>query len=392
MDSFSPAAPIDRRDVLAGRVQELGALMEVLHQRGQHAVIYGERGVGKTSLATVAAEIARAEERCFAAHVICDSTDDYGSIWQKIFEEILILVEDEEADAARLLRADKALTPNEVRLGMRQLTANAPAIVFVDEFDKVTDSRPRQLMADTIKVLSDQAVRATVVPVGVASSVTDLIDHHPSIDRALVQVEMKRLPLAERRSIIDKGLSAAMMTIEPAPAERIALLSQGMPAVVHRLAQQAGLAAVATQSEVVTDAHVDAAVEIVVTDTNESASKAYHAAVYSARKDTLFADVLLACACAPVDERGFFKAAAAEAPLKHLTGQEYKVPAFARHLDAFQSEARSRVLVREGETRMRRYRFRDPLLQPYVLMQGMRQGRLTPADLRRFSAWGPARR
>jgi hypothetical protein len=202
---------------------------------------------------------------------------------------------------------------------------------------------------------------------------------------------MKRLPLAERRSIIDKGLGAAMMSIQPAPAERIALLSQGMPAIVHRLAQQAGLAAIATESEVVTDAHVDAAIEIVVIDTNESASKAYHAAVYSARKDTLFADVLLACACAPVDERGFFKAASAEAPLKHLTGQEYKVPAFARHLDAFQSEARSRVLIREGETRMRRYRFRDPLLQPYVLMQGLRQGRLTPADLRRFSAWGPAR-
>ncbi len=229
------------------------------------------------------------------------------------------------------------------------------------------------------------------MPVGVASSVTDLIDHHPSVDRALVQVQMKRLPLSERRSIIDNGLQSAAMAIEPAAAERIALLSQGMPAVVHRLAQQAGLAAVRAEAEMVTDQHVDDAIDLVVTDINESASKAYHAAVYSARKDTLFADVLLACACAPVDERGFFKAAAAEAPLKKLTGKDYKVPAFARHLDAFQSEARSQVLVREGETRMRRYRFRDPLLQPYVLVQGLRQNRLTSADLRKFSAQGPAR-
>ncbi len=65
----------------------------MLHQRGQHAVIYGERGVGKTSLATVAAEIARDEEGSFAAHVICDSTDDYASIWQKIFEEISVVLE-----------------------------------------------------------------------------------------------------------------------------------------------------------------------------------------------------------------------------------------------------------------------------------------------------------
>ncbi len=92
MDAFSPAAPIDRRDVFAGRGEELTALVEVLHQRGQHAVIYGERGVGKTSLATVAAEIARGDESCFAAHVICDSTDDYGSIWQKVFEEISVVL------------------------------------------------------------------------------------------------------------------------------------------------------------------------------------------------------------------------------------------------------------------------------------------------------------
>ncbi len=276
-------------------------------------------------------------------------------------------------------------------MALRQLTTNAPAILFVDEFDKVTDTRARQLMADTIKVLSDQAVRATIVPVGVASSVTDLIDQHPSVDRALVQVQMKRLPLHERRSIIDNGLEAARMSIEAAPAERIILLSQGMPAVVHRLAQQAGLSAVRHEADIVTDEHVDEAIDTVVTDINESASKAYHAAVYSARRDTLFADVLLACACAAVDERGFFKAASAEAPLRRLTGKDYKVPAFARHLDAFQSKARSQVLVREGETRMRRYRFRDPLLQPYVLMQGLRQHRLTPDDLRKFSAQGPAR-
>jgi hypothetical protein len=31
-----------------------------------------------------------------------------------------------------------------------------------------------------------------------------------------------------------------------------------------------------------------------------------------------------------------------------------------------------------------RLRFRDPLLQPYVIMRGLRNGRITDTDLRRF--------
>src|ERR1700733_5296275 len=90
LESFSPSAPIDRRDVFAGRRDQLAALYTVMRQRGQHAVIYGERGVGKTSLASITADQARRDE-FFTAHVICDSSDDFSSIWHKIFEEINVI-------------------------------------------------------------------------------------------------------------------------------------------------------------------------------------------------------------------------------------------------------------------------------------------------------------
>ena len=49
--AFTPAAPVDSKDLFAGRKREIEKVIGTVFQPGQHAVIYGERGVGKTSLA-----------------------------------------------------------------------------------------------------------------------------------------------------------------------------------------------------------------------------------------------------------------------------------------------------------------------------------------------------
>ena len=47
LESFSPSAPIDRRNVFAGRGDQLAALHTVIRQRGQHAVISGSAVSGR---------------------------------------------------------------------------------------------------------------------------------------------------------------------------------------------------------------------------------------------------------------------------------------------------------------------------------------------------------
>ena len=49
--AFTPGAPIDSRDLFAGRTRQIDKAINTIFQRGQHAIIFGERGVGKTSLA-----------------------------------------------------------------------------------------------------------------------------------------------------------------------------------------------------------------------------------------------------------------------------------------------------------------------------------------------------
>lgn len=52
---FTPAAPIDDRALFAGRTVQVVNVLDAVNQKGQHAIIFGDRGVGKTSLANVLA-------------------------------------------------------------------------------------------------------------------------------------------------------------------------------------------------------------------------------------------------------------------------------------------------------------------------------------------------
>ena len=51
--AFSPSAPVRERDVFAGRREQIHQVVDAINQDGQSVLIYGERGVGKTSLANV---------------------------------------------------------------------------------------------------------------------------------------------------------------------------------------------------------------------------------------------------------------------------------------------------------------------------------------------------
>ena len=57
--------------------------------------------------------------------------------------------------------------------------------------------------------------------------------------------------------------------------------------------------------------------------------------------------------------------------------KRYEIPSFARHLNIFCDAARGPVLQKTGIPHGYRYRFVNPLLQPFVIMQGMVEGLVT---------------
>lgn len=387
-EAFRPAAPVDRRDLFAGRAEQIAELFSVVAQSGQHAVVYGERGVGKTSLGLVTSELLR------GAHVLtvwatCDVSDDFSSIWHKALGDIglastrhaLGFAEsvDESIETASKLLGPGPVTPHAVQGALQQITAQNAIAIFVDEFDRFHNRDGRALFADTIKALSDRLVPATVVLIGVADSVGELIREHKSVERALVQIQMPRMSPAELAEIASNGIASAGMKIVGPAVTRITALSKGLPHYTHLLAQLAAQAALAERRAQVSLRDVNAAVARAIDRAQESIVEVYRDAVGGS--PSIYPQVLLACALAKEDEFGFFGSPDVREPLSRILHKPCKTATFAQHLKRLSSEARGPILEKHGAARTTRYRFANPLLQPYVAMRGLSEGAVQGSDL-----------
>jgi Cdc6-like AAA superfamily ATPase len=386
--AFRPAAPIDRRGLFSGRVQEIGELFSVVGQPGQHAVVYGERGVGKTSLTTVVAELLRGSGVA-TVRVNCDSSDDFSSIWRKALGEIGLRtttpgigfapLASEESEPASTLLGSARVTPYDVMRALEALTQERSLAIFVDEFDRIVDPDDRALFAETIKTLSDRIVGATIVVVGVADDVDELIREHRSIERALVQIRMPRMSRSELAEIATKGIEAAQMTIQKAAVDSVTGLSQGLPHYTHLLTQLAGQAALSARRANVESRDMEAAVERAIDRAGQSVAAAYHRAVED--EEGRRRQVLLACALAEEDEFGFFSTGDVEGPLGQIGSERLEDDVLSGELDELADGEEEPVLQRGGAGR-RLYRFANPLLQPYVLMRGLSDGLVKARDVR----------
>ncbi|HGW4520741.1 TPA: AAA family ATPase [Pseudomonas aeruginosa] len=390
---FTPTTPVDESSLFSGRQQQLGRVVEAVAQKGQHVVIYGERGVGKTSLSNVLGQFLSGQSSVvIAPRATADSGDSFSSLWRKVFSEITITNNKQTISfTADKLFSQQTLsdqiqgeiTPDVVRRILSQVGTQSLLIPIVDEFDRL-DISVTTAIADTVKMLSDHAVPATIVLVGVADSVDQLIKEHASVERALVQVPMPRMSGQEIRGIIVNGLARLGMTATEDALEHVVLLSQGLPHYTHLLGLNGTLNAVEEDSTEVTAQHIEKAVIKSVETTQSSIRSAYSKATSSNRAENLYGHVLLACAMTEPDELGFFAPGAVREPMSILMGKQYDIPSFARHLYDFTEEEKGPILERIGTERKYRYRFKNPLIQPYVIMKGLADGKISQEALESF--------
>jgi hypothetical protein len=116
------------------------------------------------------------------------------------------------------------------------------------------------------------------------------------------------------------------------------------------------------------------AISVCINEADETIKDQFLKAIRSTKPSNLYREALLACALANYDEKGYFNASDINEQFSRIMGKETSIPYFARHLKEFCSEERGPVLHRAGKQKSYEYRFRDPLLRPYVVLRGIADG------------------
>lgn len=386
---FSPAAPIDEKELFAGRRVQIGKMFEAVSEKGKHAVLFGERGVGKTSLGRVFHSMfPKTLRHILAVREQVDPSDDFSSIWRKVFKDLRVrsITATEDVPLEPLANDYPGqIMPDDIRREFQDIFGpNDLPIIIIDEFDKARESLDKkihEMMANTIKHLSDYAINATIILVGVADDVNDLIGEHPSISRCLEQIPMPRMTKDELREVIDKRLPRLGMKMDGDAYWKIIELSRGLPSYVHLLGLYSSQAAIRRKSQTIIEKDVDSAIQRALEKSQESTQADYNSAIHSNRSDNLYRQVLLACALAKTDERGQFSPNSVVEPLSSILQRSVKIDAFQQHLEKFIKEDRGAVLIRRGKERAYKFRFRDPMMQPYVIMRGIDENLIPSSHL-----------
>ena len=317
--AFTPGAPINSRELFAGRRRQVEKVIGTVVQPGQHAVIYGERGVGKTSLANTLFDflVFMGRHNYQRARLNCSNGMSFEHIWRGIFKQLTSKVDGDDSTLESSLTRD----PHSEHIREVFQLMDHPSIVIIDEFDRIANTQVETALADTIKTLSDNLVNTTLIIVGVADSLNQLIKEHRSIQRAIKEIAMPRMSKAELLEIIDKGMGQCKgLSLDPAARERIADYSQGLPSITHLLARESALHVVRSRRTAILMPDLDGAIKEAVDGQLESLLEAYRLAV-SAPRGIHFKPVLLACALANKDEHGFFYAKYVTEPLRYITGK-----------------------------------------------------------------------
>jgi hypothetical protein len=266
------------------------------------------------------------------------------------------------------------VTPSDVVRELSYFSLNDIPIIVIDEFNVINDPKSSRLMAETVKAVSDAGLNATIVIVGISDTVENLIEGHASISRCTEEVLMPRMSNDEMQSLVQSRIDKLGMQISADAKWKIINLSKGLPAFAHTLGKGAVLSTIGRSRIGITEIDVDQAIAGILSSSQNTLKVDYETATRSNQERARFRQILTACALARTDESGYFTAKQVQGPLAAILKKTIGFDGFNPNLKELASPKRGDVLQQIGSERIYRYRFRNPAMQPYVIMKGIYDG------------------
>ena len=256
-ENLSSARPISNPQYLRGRATKLREISRAFNSHGRHVFIYGDRGIGKTSLAQSAATLFQSSDAdpiliaCQNDSTLFSLVHDTcrralapldGTSKKRVTESLRISVPG--LTYGKKLETDSGFAPalttiNEAVAVLHVIAkehSKAP-VVILDEFDQLKDRKAQKGVADLLKQISDQSVNLRVIICGIGQSLEELIGIHLSSERLITPVELDRLPHDARWEIVSNAAEKFGITVDEEFLIRVGFISDGFPYYVHLLGE-----------------------------------------------------------------------------------------------------------------------------------------------------------
>lgn len=253
------------------------SLRDALREEGGQVLLYGDTGVGKSSLLRYAGE----DEGMDFVSVDCLSSKTYEELLEDAVRKLIDVKEikrtksakgsaeiEAEAGVSKIVslkgklkgergkdREFEVVEEPLVDVVIGAMEASVVRLLVLDNFQNIFDSESRKLVAQTMEFLSDRAGETgdiKVAVIGIADDATDLLGGSGSFRRRTSEIGVPRMPDDEIGEILRNGFRLLELTPDEETLRQLVFYADGFPFFAHLLGLHVARAARRTGNQMVT--------------------------------------------------------------------------------------------------------------------------------------------
>jgi Cdc6-like AAA superfamily ATPase len=249
-NAFTPSRPVIDTSMFAGRTEVLRTLIRAIEDQQLHVIVFGSRGIGKTSTLHVLCSIAR-EARYVVHYDSCGANTTFDELFRTILRDLPLLYHEDYDPTADQIEEGLSFADllDDTPLSVATLSdlfskvSGTRLLIVLDEFDRAAAPAFRRATAELIKNLSDRASRVQLLIAGVAQNLNEVIEHIPSIRRNVLGLQLPNMTDDEVDELVTNGETVSGLQFSDDALDLIRGMVLGLPYLTSLMSQHAGLIA-----------------------------------------------------------------------------------------------------------------------------------------------------